>query len=323
MRVYYENSRKPIHEEGFFPVKYSFGAFLKLFLQKKPDAAIYFIWLRYKFSLPFITFNRLFLRTKVIVWSKGINISGRKKRLMNSLYYFRQKIANALILYSEYEKQFIRTRLEKVFVANNTIDQNSFYLEDTGHDIKKELGIHTGKIVLFVGRIEERKNPNLLINLFAQEKLPYNLIIVGPGLSEKQQEIIQQSRNIFAVGGIYDQKHLSAFYQAANVFCIPGHIGLGVNEAFLFGIPVVTARIGDDPELISSEPLMLLCEGENCELFEKNSFQGLKEALTQTLDNENHLAELKKHAKQTFNEKARIEYMRDGFIAAINHTLQK
>ena len=319
LQVFYEDSRKPIDEDGFHAIKYSFLSFLKLFRREKPDVAIYFIWLRYKFSLPFIIFNRLFLKTKAIVWSKGINISGTGNKLMNNLYYLRQKVANALILYSDFEKQFIKTKMDKVFVANNTIDQYSYYVGNPAIDIRKELEISSGKVVLFVGRVEKRKNLDLLTDVFASDLKDHHLVIVGPGVTEKQQERIEGCDNIHAVGGVYDQKILSAYFQAADAFCIPGHIGLGVNEAFLFGIPVVTARIGNDPDLISSEPIMLLKEGENCELFEKNSQEGLQKALHRILDDEDHLKSLKKAAKITFDEKAKIEYMRDGFINAINY----
>ena len=75
-------------------------------------------------------FTRLFLPTKSIVWSKGINIANINQPIKNTLYYIRQFAADALILYSDFEKQFIKTSKKKVFIANNTINQYAYKLDN-------------------------------------------------------------------------------------------------------------------------------------------------------------------------------------------------
>jgi len=317
LKVYYDENKTIINNDSYFPIKYSFLSFIKLHRDEKPDISIYFIWLSYKWSLPFLIIMRLFMKTKSIVWSKGINIKNVDQPLKNILYYIRQFVADALILYSVYEKKFIKASARKVFIANNTINQyvykNCAERKDT---LKRKHGINHQKIVLFVGRIEHRKRLDLLIDSFKNELREYGLIIIGPGLEGKLQKQVNSLDNVYYFGPIYALDLLSEFYSMADIFCIPGHIGLAVNESFLYGLPVVTADIKSDPSLISSEPIMLLEDGVNGRFYRPEQ-DNLSEVLRQILENDEIRETYSKNAIKTFKEKAKIEYMAEGFLKAI------
>lgn len=320
-RIYYDKSATDVKEDGFEGIEYSFSSFKRLNKTEKPDVSIFFIWLSYLFSLPFLLYCRLFLDVKTIVWSKGINIARINQHVMNQFYYLRQKFADGLILYSDFEKQFIKTDMRKVFVANNTINQHKYnVIEDPAelNLIRETHSIKEDKIVLFVGRIQKRKRLDLLVDIFHDEIKNHALVIVGPGMTDEMGEKVDNASNIYYLGPVYDMNELSEIYSMSDVFCIPGEIGLGINEAFLFGMPVVTTFIRP-----TSEMELLLKDQENGMLFEKDNKVDLRSKLQLLLNDEDVYDQYSKNAKMTFEEKAKIEYMRGGFLDSINYVLNK
>jgi glycosyltransferase involved in cell wall biosynthesis len=323
LSIFYDSRQANINLPGFTPVKYSFLSFLKLHLKTRPDISIFFIWLRYKFSLPFLVSCRLFLTTKVIVWSKGINILNISQPVMNLFYYIRQMSANALILYSDFERQFIKANLKKVFTANNTINQYKYRTAGTSCDMKKMYQIKQQKSVLFVGRIEPRKRLDMLVTAFSSEIRDHALVIVGPGIDKGLKAKIEQCDNIYYLGPIYELDRLSELYSSSDLFCMPGHIGLGINEAFLFGLPVVTATIEPGTSMVSSEPLMLFRDKFNGLSFKPDDQNDFNRKLVYLLENDRERNRLSKNARKTFEEKAKIEYMFQGFLDAIEYVQRR
>jgi len=318
LKVYYDPKQTNIKRQGFGPVRYSFVSFLKLHISEKPDVSIFFIWLRYKFSLPFLLFCRLFLRTKLIVWCKGVNLSKSNQPIINQLYYLRQRIAHALILYSDFEKRFIRTNPKKIFVANNTINQHKYSLHNNKiENLKDKYNIKQNKVVLFLGRIQKRKRVDILIDIFRKRIKNHALVIVGPGMSKEMQDTIKPHNNIYYMGPIYDLNILSEIYSLSDIFCIPGEIGLGINEAFLFGLPVVTTFIRPTAEMN-----LLFRENINGLLFEKDNELDLTKKLCYLLENDKVYEKFSQKAFESFINSAKIEYMFEGFLNAVNYVKQ-
>ncbi|MBR9916566.1 glycosyltransferase family 4 protein [bacterium] len=321
LTIFYDKNEADINKEGYQGIEYSFSSFRKLHIEEKPKVSIYFIWLSYMFSLPFLLYSKLFLSAKSIVWSKGINIAKIDQTLMNQFYYLRQRLADGLILYSDFEVQFIKSDLKKVFVANNTINQHVYNVaegDDNQRAIKEKYGIKEDKVVLFVGRIQERKRLDLLVDIFSHQLTKHALVIVGPGMGDDMAEKINNQKNIYYPGPIYDINELSSLYSLADIFCIPGEIGLGINEAFLFGLPVVTTFIRH-----TSEMELLFQNNKNGLLFKRDDKSDLLKKLTILLEDDQVYKMFSDNAKKTFEEKAKIEYMRDGFLKSINFVLNK
>ncbi len=94
---------------------------------------------------------------------------------------------------------------------------------------------------LYVGRIAEVKNLQLLITVF-NELVDLNLIIIGDG---PQREGLEKKagQNIRFLGSI-DNKKLPRFYKEADVFILPSKSepwGLVVEEALNNGTPVIVS----------------------------------------------------------------------------------
>jgi len=113
--------------------------------------------------------------------------------------------------------------------------------------------LKTKRIILFLGRIHEKKGCDLLIEAFSKiaHKDPrLHLMVAGPdqdGNIGKLRKKAQQwgvSKNITWPGMLQDDLKWGAFY-AAELFCLPSHqenFGIAVAEALACGKPVLISN---------------------------------------------------------------------------------
>jgi glycosyltransferase involved in cell wall biosynthesis len=140
------------------------------------------------------------------------------------------------------------------------------------------------KIMLYVGRFDERKGIETLVRAFAQLKSHdlqnLKLIIVGgssenmPDGDEKKRiehivnELGLQESTVFA--GRIGHDILPLYYTAADVCVIPSHyepFGLVAIEAMACGVPVVASNVGGLKFTIIPEETGLLVEPKDVEAF--------------------------------------------------------
>lgn len=89
------------------------------------------------------------------------------------------------------------------------------------HDWREELMIAGKRVLLYVGRIEERRNPLLLLEIMKLLSDEYVLLIVGKGpqsdLLEKRIEEEHLDNRVFLLG-MKAQSELPSIYKAADLF---------------------------------------------------------------------------------------------------------
>ncbi|MCM1154975.1 MAG: glycosyltransferase family 4 protein [Roseburia sp.] len=139
------------------------------------------------------------------------------------------------------------------------------------------------KVVLFVGRLAEKKGVTYLINAIKQ--IDAMLVIVGAGPLKKDLE--QQGQNINQEAGWSKIKFLGAkthkelpqIYASADFFVCPSitakdgdqeGLPLVMLEAMASGLPVVASRSGGIAQLIQEGINGLLCEEKNVEQLVEN-----------------------------------------------------
>ncbi len=120
---------------------------------------------------------------------------------------------------------------------------------------------------LYVGRIVEVKNLELLISVF--NDLPdLHLDIVGFGVLENYLKSIAKS-NISFLGAI-DNSDLGKYYQNSDVFVLPSKSetwGLVVEEALNNGCPVIVSdRVGCKDDLVTEETGLVFKSGDKEDL---------------------------------------------------------
>ncbi len=163
--------------------------------------------------------------------------------------------ADVVIAVSENTKQDLvrlyQTPEEKIQVIGEGFLEKNISSRDS---VNKE------PYLLFVGRIEERKNVARIIEAFEILKEKYQrkeqLILVGkPGHGyEKVQKKVEKSvyRTQIQERGYVSEEEKQALFQNASVFIFPSlyeGFGLPVLEAQAVGVPVVTSSTSSLPEV--------------------------------------------------------------------------
>ncbi len=114
------------------------------------------------------------------------------------------------------------------------------------------------KILLYVGTLEQRRNPLFLLEIVKHLPENFVLLIVGDGnLREKvaRQIELNQLQNRCILLGKRNQLELPSLYMSADLFLLPSGYeiyGMVILEAMYFGLPVVSTKTAGAEVLISS-----------------------------------------------------------------------
>ncbi len=161
------------------------------------------------------------------------------------------------------------------------------------------------KVILFVGRLAEKKGVTYLI-----EAMKYidNAILVIAGGGPLKKELTQQARQVcrekhsecIKFIGPKTHEQLRSIYASADVFAMPSitakdgdkeGFGLVMLEAFASGLPVVASRSGGIVDLVK--------DGVNGYLVEEKDIKGIANRINIVLNDENIYNKLVMSAKAT------------------------
>ncbi len=308
-------------EFDFKEVEFKFANYRKEINNIKPDVVIFFLHLKELIYWE-LTHWLKFKGIPIIYWNKAINYDDPDNKMRYRLFNYMHTISDGIILYSGEEIKHIKQKnRHKVFIANNTINFEDFpKISESREEIKSELGIHFKKVVLFVGRMGiggGRKKAHHLINIFKEINNPeIGLVLVGSGMDQNLLGEVNKSNTIY-LGEVHDPRHIriSKVFKMADVFCIPGHIGLGLNQALFWGLPAVTES-GDQPPEIQ-----YLIDGRNGFIVPNNDQAELKNKILYLLNNDSIRQVFSQNAKQDIMQHASVENMFKGFKGAVDSLL--
>jgi glycosyltransferase involved in cell wall biosynthesis len=307
-------------EFDFKAVPFGFFNYKREIEEILPCVVILFVHLKDVFVWPLIYWLKL-KGIPVVYWNKGVNLEVRAPRWRNQLFYHVHTMCDAIILYSKYNLNDIRPKnRSKVFIANNTINFEALpHVAATREEIKREFGIPFSKVVLFVGRMRHVKKVEHLIEAFNGIGEPgVGCVIVGDSMQYDIPSMIKGA-NVLYLGEVFDPKNekMSRLFSASDLFCIPGDVGLGLNEAFYWGLPVVTEDGLQPPEI------HYLTEGRNGFIVAENDVDGLRKKLLLLLRDDGLRAEFSNAAREDIARDASIEKMFGGFIACVRFLMAK
>ncbi len=283
---------------------------LKYVYDVRPQSVILFAGLSSFWLFPVI----LALRTagiKVVYWGHGINL--QKKGSFRTLYSLLHGASDAIILYAAHLRQFVKTEYrQKVFVANNTLNTNDLppLLGISKEEILRKYGIDTETNIIFVGRVQKRKRVIDLVEAFKGiESERIGLILVGPD-PEGILESVEHPR-IYKLGPMYG-RDVAELQSASRICCIPGAMGLGIVDAFLHGLPVITEEVSHGPEI------MYLENGSNGFIVPKGDVKAIGQRIEDLLTDDEKLASFSRRARETIVKEGHIDGFCAGFVAALN-----
>lgn len=164
------------------------------------------------------------------------------------------------------------TRIEEVPLG---VD-HAFFSPGSRAGARAALGLGNEPVLLFVGRIQALKAPELgVLTLAASSHRDARLLIVGGPSGADGQREVDRVRGLVADLGLADrvrfvdpQPHhlLSTYYRAADVCLVPSRsesFGLVALEAAACGTPVVAAKVGGLQHVVADGETGILVSGRD------------------------------------------------------------
>lgn len=171
--------------------------------------------------------------------------------------------------------------------------------------------------VLYVGRLQERKNLNNLLAACSQlpESLQPELVIVGDGPARQQLETLAKGlyQNTTFTGALYGQT-LADQFKSADLFVLPGTGGLAIQQAMSYGLPVIAAEAdGTQNDLVRQQ---------NGWQVPPNDVAALTSTLEKALSDMPTLQEMGAESYRIVREEINVEKMVSVFVEALNRSVQ-
>jgi len=292
-------------------ISLSFLKLARFIIELDPDVIIYWVNLRHLYLFPILLLTKI-LRKKAIYWGHGVDLLGKRTmRLKYSFYSIEHWLSDAIILYGEHLRKNVKGQFQdKVFIANNTLHFNKYKIKPAEkNNFLSKYNITTSKNIICMGRMQKRKRLDHLFRAFELlNRHDIGLILVGPDSDGILRDV--HGGNIYKLGPIYGDEMLNLL-SAADVFCLPGAIGLSIVDAFYCGLPIVTENGDASPEI------MYLQDGVNGFIVPRGDVHQLASKLQLLLDDDLVREQFSIEAKKEINTNGHIAKMCQGFRDAL------
>ena len=248
----------------------------------------------------------------VVGWGLGAPpLTGRLARLRQWERLSFLRSLDAIIAYSRTgAEQYRQLGLppERVFVATNAADpapQAPPPIRSSRFDEKP--------IILFVGRLQSRKRLDLLLHACARlpAGLQPRLQVVGDGPARDQFEVL--ARQVYPRAEFVGARHgpdLEPYFQAADLFVLPGTGGLAIQQAMARALPVIVA-LGDGTQ----DDLVRPANGWQVP---PDDLDALTAALTAALSDPARLRQMGLESYRIVKEEVNVEAMVGVFVEVMN-----
>lgn len=300
-------------EFTFFAIPLSATNIARLIYRQKVDVVVMFVDMRHLYLFPTYFVAKGLLRRKMVWWGQGRDLADQHARIKNAAYATEHALCDSIILYAEHLKKYVARRFHrKIFVANNTLVLSYPGLPTEAREqVLAAHGISTRKNIICVGRFQKRKRIDQLVAALREmNRRDIGLILVGPDTENVLGEI--EGPNIYKLGPLYGDACFDVM-SAADVYCLPGAVGLSIVDAFHCGLPFVTEE-GDE-----SAEIMYLKDGGNGFIVPRGSTSDLAEKLLLLLDDEGLRRRFSDAARREVATNGHIDRLCAGFRDALRH----
>lgn len=302
------------HAMNFQYVKMPLSIFniTRLIYSQKIDVIIDYMELRHRYLFPTYLIAKGIMSRKMIYWGQGRDLADINARIKNLAYAAEQAFSDAIIIYAEHLKKYVPTLFyKKVFVANNTLHLTypGLPAQMTKEGVLAKYGIKTKRNIICMGRIQRRKRLDHLVEaLLYMNRSDIGLIFVGPDDDGVLNKYVGD--NIYKLGPIYGEEKFDLL-SSAEVYCLPGAVGLSIIDAFYCGLPFVTEK-GDE-----SAEIMYLKDGVNGFSVPKGNISMMAQKLLLLIDDNNLRKRFSDAAKLEITENGSIDKLCAGFKDAL------
>lgn len=189
------------------------------------------------------------------------------------------------------------TSLDKVTIIPNGMDPILFK-KVIPNNFKKNNNIKEKNLVLFFGRLNPTKGPEMLAKAaieISKERKDISFVWIGPdeGKAEEVKSLIKDYKNMHYLGPIKGKEKIAEMYQASDVYVLPSYregAPLTLMEAYASGLPVVASPCNGIPYELK--------EGVNGFLVPYGNIGLLKKRILEVLDNPSLAKKFSKNNKE-------------------------
>lgn len=269
----------------------------------------------------FLMMLRLVTDKKIAFWGHGLNLLEHGNSYGNRLKRLYSTKCDWWFAYTEGVKERIASMgfpKEKVTVVQNAIDTSSLVKayemisEGELSPIKSQLNIGNGPIGIYCGGMYKEKRLDFLLQsaAFIRDKVPeFEMIFLGAGPEEyKVRNISLQNKWIHYVGPKFGLDRVP-YFRMADVFLMPGAVGLAILDSFSMQTPLITTCSSHSPEI------EYLRNGYNGVMTD-NTLTDYVNTVVSVLGSENRMETLRNGCRQDA-EKYTLEKMVDNFYKGI------
>jgi glycosyltransferase involved in cell wall biosynthesis len=220
---------------------------------------------------------------RLLAWQCGYEYNpGRLKRWL--LKHFVPGFDFHLAYHSNARRYALENgaREDQVMVMHNTINEDKFVITGKQAALASIRQLHPEigerRIVLYVGAVlEEKRLERVLEAMTRLGRTNAVLLIVGDGPHLPTLRTIAADRNdvVFA-GQVIDG--VGTYFDAAEVYVLPGTGGLGINEAMAHSLPIISGYADG-----SADDLVI--DGENGYRLREDTVEELQDRIARILDN--------------------------------------
>jgi glycosyltransferase involved in cell wall biosynthesis len=288
-----------------------------------------------RFALP-VTYLTARLRRKPFILWTGIwmSLDTRFHRFVFPLTLWVYRHADAIVTYGEHVKRYLtslKIEPEKIFSAPHAMDNSMYNRVVSEHEkltLRTALNIQTKKTILYLGRLEEVKGVQYLIQGFVLLKpKDLKLIIAGDGSVRSDLEALVREQGIennVCFAGYVPPETAPAYYAIADLLVLPSVTtptgketwGLVVNEAMNQGLPVVAT------DAVGAAAGGLVQSGVNGFVVPERDSRALAEAIERILNDDALRAKMSQNARRIIRGWDN-ERMVQGFKQAIEYALRR
>ena len=250
-------------------------------------------------------------------YTRGYNLKCRVFDQMFLRWHRHDKVI--ALTKSEKATEFLRGKgFKHVHTAGVGLDIRQF--ENRGEKVTCPISPKGNKFrLLYVGKIEERRNSLFLLDVFQKlkEKVKnVELVVIGSGEKDYLKAFGEKAQEMIANGDLTylkraSQRELALVYENCDLLLFPSNyeiFGMVLLEAMYFGLPVVSSDNGGSGTLIK--------DGENGRILHDFRTQSWTEAVEELLINQEKYNDMKEKAAHTIREGFLWEHLADKFIAA-------
>lgn len=275
-----------------------------------------------------LMFKRLLSPQMIAFLGHGLTLQEPRSSINNVFKKLMIKNVDWWFAYTEEVAKFIISRgfpADKVTVFQNTIDTRALVeakervTEGSLDLFKKKIGLGDGPVGIFCGGMYPEKRIKFLLDACQNIKryFPgFEMIFLGGGPDACL--VTENSRKnswVHYIGPCFGEEKVP-YFMLADIFLMPGLVGLGVLDSFVFETPMITT---DYP--YHSPEIGYIRNGKNG-IITRNDIKSYVNGVKEALSDKDKLNELKSGCKDSVGEytlENMVDRFTDGIVRCLNY----